>query len=211
MAWTEERVATLKTLWNEGRSASQIAARLGGVTRAAVLGKVWRLGLARDPNAIGPPALHPIQIPPPVGDPDDIVAASVRENAGQTDEFKRDDACLALLWHRHPQQVACSLFSIREGVLRNCERRAALRRIVDRCGPPAGPGPIIDESGTIGRLQPTRSNVLLQTTVLDMVLSGDKLAVIEHETGVSIQSINKLIRPAAIRRLASEQEERDAA
>jgi len=46
MGWTEERVATLRKLWAEGLSASQIAKQLGGVTRNAVIGKVHRLGLA---------------------------------------------------------------------------------------------------------------------------------------------------------------------
>lgn len=46
MAWTDERVETLKKLWAEGLSASQIANRLGGVTRNAVIGKVHRLGLS---------------------------------------------------------------------------------------------------------------------------------------------------------------------
>ncbi len=46
MAWTDERVELLKKLWAEGLSASQIAARLGGVTRNAVIGKVHRLGLS---------------------------------------------------------------------------------------------------------------------------------------------------------------------
>jgi len=46
MSWTDERVETLKTLWGEGQSASQIAKVLGGVTRNAVIGKVHRLGLA---------------------------------------------------------------------------------------------------------------------------------------------------------------------
>ncbi|MDE2383395.1 MAG: GcrA cell cycle regulator [Alphaproteobacteria bacterium] len=45
--WTDERVGTLKQLWAEGLSASQIAARLGmGVTRNAVIGKVHRLNLS---------------------------------------------------------------------------------------------------------------------------------------------------------------------
>src|ERR1700733_5426973 len=45
--WTEDRVNTLKQLWAEGLSASQIAGRLGlGVTRNAVIGKVHRLNLA---------------------------------------------------------------------------------------------------------------------------------------------------------------------
>jgi GcrA cell cycle regulator len=46
MAWTDERVDLLKKLWAEGLSASQIAGRLGGVTRNAVIGKVHRLGLS---------------------------------------------------------------------------------------------------------------------------------------------------------------------
>jgi GcrA cell cycle regulator len=46
MAWTEERVETLKKLWTEGHSASQIANELGGVSRNAVIGKVHRLGLS---------------------------------------------------------------------------------------------------------------------------------------------------------------------
>ena len=46
MGWTEERVAELKKLWSEGHSASQIAKRLGSVTRNAVIGKVHRLGLS---------------------------------------------------------------------------------------------------------------------------------------------------------------------
>ncbi len=44
--WTDERVETLKKLWIEGLSASQIARQLGGVSRNAVIGKVHRLGMA---------------------------------------------------------------------------------------------------------------------------------------------------------------------
>jgi GcrA cell cycle regulator len=46
MSWNDERVDALKKLWADGLSASQIAGRLGGVTRNAVIGKVHRLGLA---------------------------------------------------------------------------------------------------------------------------------------------------------------------
>jgi GcrA cell cycle regulator len=45
MSWTDERVDLLKSMWNDGKSASQIAKELGGVTRNAVIGKVHRLGL----------------------------------------------------------------------------------------------------------------------------------------------------------------------
>ncbi|MBC7168785.1 GcrA family cell cycle regulator [Phenylobacterium sp.] len=46
MSWTDERVESLKKLWQDGLSASQIAKQLGGVTRNAVIGKVHRLGLS---------------------------------------------------------------------------------------------------------------------------------------------------------------------
>jgi GcrA cell cycle regulator len=45
--WTEERVEFLKKDWSAGLSCSQIAGRLGGVTRNAVIGKVFRLGLEK--------------------------------------------------------------------------------------------------------------------------------------------------------------------
>jgi len=59
MSWTDERVETLKKMWSEGQSASQIAKELGGVTRNAVIGKVHRLGLsnrAGNGAATPPPA-----------------------------------------------------------------------------------------------------------------------------------------------------------
>ena len=50
--WTPERTKHLTALWKEGRTAAWIARALGpGVSRCAVLGKVYRLGLARGPEA----------------------------------------------------------------------------------------------------------------------------------------------------------------
>ena len=46
MTWTPERVALLKSLWEEHYSASQIARRMGDTSRNAVIGKVHRLGLS---------------------------------------------------------------------------------------------------------------------------------------------------------------------
>ncbi|MCX8256311.1 GcrA cell cycle regulator [Beijerinckiaceae bacterium RH AL1] len=47
LPWSEERVELLRKLWEDGLSASRIAAELaGGVTRNAVIGKVHRLGLS---------------------------------------------------------------------------------------------------------------------------------------------------------------------
>lgn len=52
MEWTEERVEILKGLWKNGYTARQIADRLGGVTRNAVIGKAHRMGLSSRPQPI---------------------------------------------------------------------------------------------------------------------------------------------------------------
>lgn len=52
MSWTDDRVATLTKLWSQGKSASEIAEVLGGVTRNAVIGKAHRLGLSGRPSPI---------------------------------------------------------------------------------------------------------------------------------------------------------------
>lgn len=46
--WTDERVEQLKQLWADGLAVSQIAAQIGeGVSRNAVIGKIFRLGLSK--------------------------------------------------------------------------------------------------------------------------------------------------------------------
>ncbi|MCX7301884.1 MAG: GcrA cell cycle regulator [Rhodobacterales bacterium] len=62
MSWTDERVETLKKMWSDGQSASQIAKELGGVTRNAVIGKVHRLGLSN--RAGGGPVPTPAPVAP---------------------------------------------------------------------------------------------------------------------------------------------------
>ncbi len=51
MSWTDERVALLKKLWVEGKTAAEIATTLGDVTRNAVIGKAHRLKLS---NRVSP-------------------------------------------------------------------------------------------------------------------------------------------------------------
>lgn len=53
MAWTDDRVAKLRELWDKGLSASQIAKELAeGVTRNAVIGKAHRMNLASRPSPV---------------------------------------------------------------------------------------------------------------------------------------------------------------
>lgn len=50
MAWTDDRIATLKRMWDEGYTATEIAEELGGVSRNAVIGKAHRSGLRSRPS-----------------------------------------------------------------------------------------------------------------------------------------------------------------
>ena len=54
MSWTEERIERLKSMWAEGATASEIADKLGGVSRNAVIGKAHRLGLEARPSPVKP-------------------------------------------------------------------------------------------------------------------------------------------------------------
>jgi GcrA cell cycle regulator len=55
--WTKDRIVTLKRLWGQGKTASTIGKELGGISRAAVLGKIFRLRL----GTAGKPAKPPSQ------------------------------------------------------------------------------------------------------------------------------------------------------
>ena len=52
MSWTDERIDRLRTMWENGLTASQIAEDLGGVSRNAVIGKAHRLGLKSRPSPV---------------------------------------------------------------------------------------------------------------------------------------------------------------
>ena len=53
MSWTDDRIALLKSYWEAGMTASQIAEALGeGVSRNAVIGKAHRLGLEARPSPV---------------------------------------------------------------------------------------------------------------------------------------------------------------
>jgi GcrA cell cycle regulator len=54
MSWTDERIETLRKMWDSGLTATQIAEELGGVSRNAVIGKAHRLGLPARPSPVRP-------------------------------------------------------------------------------------------------------------------------------------------------------------
>ncbi|TCP62374.1 GcrA cell cycle regulator [Rhodovulum bhavnagarense] len=99
MSWTEERVETLKKMWAEGQSASQIAKELGGVTRNAVIGKVHRLGLsnragsaAAKPAAKEKPAAKPEPAARPAPEAAQHRATPAPEAATEPSEIRREPA-----------------------------------------------------------------------------------------------------------------------
>lgn len=49
--WTAERVRLLQELWASGITAEAIGAQLGGLSRSAVLGKIYRLRRRAEPAA----------------------------------------------------------------------------------------------------------------------------------------------------------------
>ncbi len=57
--WDNQRIEKLKTLWEEGKTAKEIAIIFGDVSRNAVIGKVHRLGL----TSHRPPHLTTITMP----------------------------------------------------------------------------------------------------------------------------------------------------
>ncbi len=61
--WTEDRVEALKRHWANGLTASQIARRMGDISRNAVIGKVSRLGLPR--RLDGKPGSKRVYVRPP--------------------------------------------------------------------------------------------------------------------------------------------------
>lgn len=48
--WTNERVVRLIELFDQGKTGSQIAKDIGASSRCAVMGKLHRLGIKRDPK-----------------------------------------------------------------------------------------------------------------------------------------------------------------
>ncbi len=90
MSWTDERIDTLRTMWEAGQTASQIAEALGGVSRNAVIGKAHRLGLQARPSPVkaNEPATapapsrwsRPLRAPPPAPEPEPEPAPFVAED-----------------------------------------------------------------------------------------------------------------------------------
>ncbi|MEO7690340.1 MAG: GcrA family cell cycle regulator [Sphingomonas sp.] len=103
MSWTDERIDTLRKMWEAGQTASQIAEELGGVSRNAVIGKAHRLGLQsrpspvkpNDPDAVKAAAPEPKPAPAPIAKAPERVTAPAPITAApvvEADEDEDEDA-----------------------------------------------------------------------------------------------------------------------
>jgi GcrA cell cycle regulator len=94
MSWTDERIDTLRTMWEAGQTASQIAEALGGVSRNAVIGKAHRLGLQARPSPVKAsepaPAAEPVVAAPPPPPAPELEPEPVRADSDVEDEPEAD-------------------------------------------------------------------------------------------------------------------------
>jgi GcrA cell cycle regulator len=119
MSWTDERIDTLRKMWEAGQTASQIAEELGGVSRNAVIGKAHRLGLQSRPSPVKPnepdaakaAAPEPKPAPAPIAKaperapaPAPIAAAPVIEADEDEDEIEDDTDTDVVAAPAAPQQ-----------------------------------------------------------------------------------------------------------
>ncbi|WP_426260153.1 GcrA family cell cycle regulator [Sphingomonas sp. DC1100-1] len=172
MSWTDERIDTLKTMWEAGQTASQIAEALGGVSRNAVIGKAHRLGLQSRPSPVKPnePAAAPAPVaaapepepvvaappapPPPAPKPTPapepvVAAADVRDDEDEDDD---DTDAVVAAPRREPQPI-----------LRSVGPGGFVRQSPGEQQPPATPAPP-------RRLVPAKPSpeIAGKTTLLDL-------------------------------------------
>ena len=162
MAWTDERIDTLKTMWENGMTASQIAEKLGGVSRNAVIGKAHRLGLQSRPSPVKPnesedkpapkaAAPKPAPAPPPAPKPVEPRAAPPQAQQPSAEPSAPPPAPESVV-EREPQVV-----------LRSVGPGGFIRQSPGEQQPPATPAPP-------RRLVPARPSpdIAGKTTLLDL-------------------------------------------
>ncbi len=169
MSWTDERIETLKTMWEAGQTASQIAEALGGVSRNAVIGKAHRLDLQSRPSPVKPnePAA-PVAVaaepepavaappPPPPAPPARPEPAPVPEPvAAEVEEDDEDEE----------EEVVAAPAPVRESqpVLRSVGPGGFVRQSPGEQQPPSTPAPP-------RRLVPAKPSAEIagKTTLLDL-------------------------------------------
>ena len=158
MSWTDDRIDQLKTMWEAGQTASQIAEALGGVSRNAVIGKAHRLELQARPSPVKPnepeaKVAEPVA-PSPAPAPAPVVAAPVRPSTPEPD--REDEAAPAPV-------VAPAAPAEPQPILRSVGPGGFLRQTPGEQQPPSTPAPP-------RRLVPAKPSpdIAGKTTLLDL-------------------------------------------
>jgi GcrA cell cycle regulator len=148
MSWTDERVETLKRMWAEGQSASQIAKELGGVTRNAVIGKVHRLGLSNratgDTAKPAEPEPAVAAAPPGLADVADISAAPGSSSGGSAGAVPLRPAPAERV-RPTPEPVAAAPAEAEHETTEARSAPAPARRAIIPAGQPLPPQPSANE------------------------------------------------------------------
>lgn len=109
-ALPDERVDLLKRMWAEGRSASQIARKLGGVSRNAGLNKVHRLGLSHERQAETGRSndmiseVRPAVAPPPIAGPLEQSSPEIAQTAAAPNQLDDLDDLLGFEAADEPEE-----------------------------------------------------------------------------------------------------------
>ena len=154
MGWTEERIETLRKMWEAGQTASQIAEELGGVSRNAVIGKAHRLGLQARPSPVRPNEPAAVAPAPP---PEPVAAEPVPAAVEAADEEPEvEDAEL-------PETAAPAIAARPEPILRSVGPGGFLRQAPGEQQAPITPAPP-------RRLVPARPSAEMagKTSLLDL-------------------------------------------
>jgi GcrA cell cycle regulator len=85
-SWSNERIELLKKLWAGGATASSIAADLGGISRSAVLGKIFRLRPRASTAAPSVSRARAASRDPSAEPPSAVTASPARRRGGKRDD-----------------------------------------------------------------------------------------------------------------------------
>lgn len=164
MSWTDERIETLRKMWDSGLTATQIAEELGGVSRNAVIGKAHRLGLASRPSPVKANAAEAKPAPAPAAPPAPKPAPVAPAPRAAAPVAAPTPAPAPVIEDQDEDEVEAPAPAVREGpVLRSVGPGGFIRQNPGEQAPPIAPAPP-------RRLVPAKPSKEIEgkTTLLDL-------------------------------------------
>ena len=164
MSWTDERIETLRKMWDSGLTATQIAEELGGVSRNAVIGKAHRLGLASRPSPVKANAAEPKPASAPASPPAPKPVPAAPAPRAAAPVAAPTPAPAPVIEDEEEDEVEAPAPAVREGpVLRSVGPGGFIRQNPGEQAPPIAPAPP-------RRLVPAKPSKEIEgkTTLLDL-------------------------------------------